>query len=142
MSHFFEFVSGSLDGSVPINNYVIQKQIISMEKLNNFETFIRLNESSTQRESAISTAVSKLKARYGDTLEKFLKNVKEKENGVDDVKDYLVKVLTPYLERIEGQEKLQSSQFGLDFDGLLSGLASWSLVEMRLARMKTKIENK
>ena len=113
-----------------------------MEKLNNFETFIRLNESSTQRESAISTAVSKLKARYGDTLEKFLKNVKEKENGVDDVKDYLVKVLTPYLERIEGQEKLQSSQFGLDFDGLLSGLASWSLVEMRLARMKTKKENK
>ena len=76
MSHFFEFVSSSLDGSVPINNYVIQKQIISMEKLNNFETFIRLNESSTQRESAISMAVSKLKARYGDTLEKFLKNVK------------------------------------------------------------------
>ena len=113
-----------------------------MEKLNNFETFIRLNESSTQRESAISTAVSKLKARYGDTLEKFLKNVKEKEKGVDDVKDYLVKVLTPYLERIEGQEKLQNSQFGLDFDGLLSGLASWSLVEMRLARKKTKKENK
>ena len=113
-----------------------------MEKLNNFETFIRLNESSTQRESAISTAVSKLKARYGDTLEKFLKNVKEKEKGVDDVKDYLVKVLTPYLERIEGQEKLQNSQFGLDFDGLLSGLASLNLLEKRLARMKTKIENK
>lgn len=114
-----------------------------MEKLNDFETFVqRLNESSTQRESAISTAVSQLKARYGNTLEKFLKNVKEKEKGVDDVKDYLVKVLTPYLDRIEGQEKLQNSQFGLDFDGLLSGLASWSLVEMRLARMKTKKENK
>ena len=113
-----------------------------MEKLNNFETFIRLNESSTQRESAISTAVSKLKARYGDTLEKFLKNVKEKEMGVDDVKDFLIKVLTPYLKRIEGQEKLQNSRFELDFDGLLSGLAAWSLVELDLQRMKKDKNNK
>lgn len=114
-----------------------------MEKLNDFETFVqRLNESSTQRESAISTAVSKLKARYGDTTDKFLKTVKEKEKGVDDVKDYLVEILTPYLDRIEGQEILQNSRFGLDFDGLLSGLASWTVVELELDRMKNKKENK
>jgi hypothetical protein len=114
-----------------------------MEKLNDFETFVQnLNENCTQRESAISTAVSQLKARYGDTTDKFLKNVKEKEKGVDDVKDYLVKVLTPYLDRIEGQEKLQNSRFGLDFDGLLSGLAAWTIVELELDRMKNKKENK
>jgi hypothetical protein len=114
-----------------------------MEKLNDFETFVQsLNESSTQRQSAISTAVSQLKSRYGDTTDKFLKNVKEKEKGVDDVKDYLVKVLTPYLDRIEGQEKLQNSRFGLDFEGLLSGLAAWTIVELELDRMKNKKENK
>lgn len=111
-----------------------------MEKFNNFETFVQtLNESCTQRESAISTAVSQLKARYGDTTDKFLKTVKDKEKGVDDVKDFLVEILTPYLDRIEGQEKLQNSRFGLDFDGLLSGLAAWSLVELEL--QKTKKDN-
>jgi len=114
-----------------------------MEKLNDFETFVQnLNENCTQRESAISTAVSQLKARYGDTTDKFLKNVKEKEKGVDDVKDFLVEILTPYLDRIEGQEKLQNSRFGLDFDGLLSGLAAWTIVELELDRMKNKKENK
>ena len=85
------------------------------KKMMNYEQFI-LEESCTQRNSAISTAVSQLKARYGDTTEKFLKAA---EGNVDEVKDYLVEILTPYLERIEGQEKLQNSRFSLDFDGLL-----------------------
>ena len=102
------------------------------KKMMNFEQFI-LEESCTQRNSAISTAVSQLKARYGDTTEKFLKAA---EGNVDEVKDYLVEILTPYLERIEGQEKLQNSRFSFDFDGLLSGLASWVLVELELAKMK------
>ena len=100
----------------------------------NFETFVQqLNESCTQRKSAISTAVSHLKARYGDTTDKFLKSV---QGNVDEVKDYLVEILTPYMDRIEAQEKLQNSRFGFDFDGLLSGLASWTLVELELAKMK------
>ncbi len=105
-----------------------------MNKFNNFETFVQqLNESCTQRKSAISTAVSHLKARYGDTTDKFFKAAK---GNVDEVKDYLVEILTPYLDRIEAQEKLQNSRFGFDFDGLLSGLASWTLVELELAKMK------
>lgn len=105
-----------------------------MNKFNNFETFVQqLNESCTQRKSAISTAVSQLKARYGDTTDKFLKAA---QGNVDEVKDYLVEILTPYLDRIEAQEKLQNSRFGFDFDGLLSGLASWTLVELELAKMK------
>ena len=102
----------------------------------NFETFVQqLNEDCTPRKSAISTAVSQLKARYGDTTDKFLKAA---QGNVDEVKDYLVEILTPYLERIEAQEKLQNSRFGFDFDGLLSGLASWVLVELELDRMKKK----
>lgn len=100
----------------------------------NFEQFI-LEESCTQRNSAISTAVSKLKEEFGDTKEKFLKSAEEK--GVDEIKDCLTQSLEPYIERIESQEILQTKEkFALDFDSLLSGLASWVLVELQIAKMK------
>lgn len=109
-------------------------------KLKDFDSFI-LNESYTQRTSAISTAVSQIKAEFGDTMEKFLKSAKEK--GVDEIKDFIVKVLEPYVERVEGQEKLQTREkFILDFDELIKGLASWMLVEIEINKMKTKKENK
>ena len=102
----------------------------------NFEQFI-LEESCTQRTSAISTAVSKIKEEFGDTKEKFLKSAEEK--GVDDIKDFIVKTLEPYVERVEGQEKVQTGEkFLLDFDELLSGLASWMLVEIEINKMKNK----
>ena len=102
----------------------------------NFDSFVQeLNESCTQRNSAISTAVSKIKEEFGDTKEKFLKSAEEK--GVDEIKDFLVQTLEPYVEQIENQEKLQANgRFIFDFDALLSGLASWTLVELELARMK------
>lgn len=65
-------------------------------KLKDFDSFI-LEEACTQRTSAISTAVSQIKAEFGDTKETFLKSAKEK--GVDEIKDYIVKVLEPYVER-------------------------------------------
>lgn len=100
----------------------------------NFEQFI-LEESCTQRNSAISTAVSRLKEEFGDTKDEFLKSAEEK--GVDEIKDFLVQTLEPYIERIEGQEILQTKEkFALDFDALLSGLTSWTLVELEIARMK------
>ena len=105
-----------------------------MKKFKNYQQFI-LEESCTQRNSAIATAVSKLKEVFGDTKEKFLKSAEEK--GVDEIKDCLVQTLEPYIERIEGQEILQTKEkFALDFDSLLSGLASWTLVELELAKMK------
>lgn len=104
------------------------------KKMMNYEQFI-LEESCTQRNSAISTAVSKLKEEFGDTKEKFLKSAEDK--GVDEIKDYLVQTLEPYIERIESQEILQTKEkFALDFDALLSGLASWVLVELQIAKMK------
>ena len=106
------------------------------ERFLNFEQFI-LEESCTQRTSAISTAVSKIKEEFGDTKEKFLKSAEEK--GVDDIKDFIVKTLEPYVERVEGQEKVQTGEkFILDFDELLSGLASWMLVEIEINQMKNK----
>ena len=113
-----------------------------MEKLMNFEQFV-IEESCTQRDSAISTAVSKLKEEFGDTKEKFLKSAEEK--GTDEIKEFLIQTLEPNIEQIENQEKLQTKEkFALDFDALLSGLVSWVLVEMQIARMKKehKKENK
>jgi len=110
-----------------------------IERFLNFEQFI-LEESCTQRTSAISTAVSKIKEEFGDTKEKFLKSAEEK--GVDEIKDCIVKTLEPYIERVEGQEKVQTGErFILDFDELLSGLASWMLVELEISKMK-KSDNK
>ncbi|MDY4862279.1 MAG: hypothetical protein SO162_07010 [Candidatus Onthomorpha sp.] len=110
--------------------------MMKKERFLNFEQFI-LEESCTQRTSAISTAVSKIKEEFGDTKEKFLKSAEEK--GVDDIKDFIVKTLEPYVERVEGQEKVQTGEkFILDFDELLSGLASWMLVEIEINQMKNK----
>ena len=48
-----------------------------------FDSFVQgINENCTQRNSAISTAVSKLKDEFGDTKEKFLKiSEKKKKNA-------------------------------------------------------------
>ena len=111
-------------------------------KLKCFDQF-KLEESSTQRNAAIATAVSRLKEEFGDTNEKFLKSAKER--GVDNVKEFIIQTLKPYLDRIEGQETLQNGgRPTFDYDGLLSGLVSWLLVEIELDRMKKseKKENK
>lgn len=109
-----------------------------INQFNNFDTFVReMNENCIQRNSAISTAVSQLKSRYGDTKEKFLKSAEEK--GVDDIKDFIVQTLEPYIEKVEGQEKVQTGErFILDFDELLLGLASWMLVEIEINQIKNK----
>lgn len=113
-----------------------------IEKLKCFDQFI-LEEGCTQRNAAISTAVSKIKEEFGDTNEKFLKSAKER--GVDNVKEFIIQTLKPYLDRIESQETLQNGgRPTFDYDGLLSGLVSWLLVEIEVERMKkaNKKENK
>ena len=103
-----------------------------LPKIQNFDTFI-LNESRTQREreSTIADAVKKVTAKYGDTPQEFLKSARE--NGVDDVKDFIVKTVEPYIARIESQELFLNA---FDFDGLMSGLVSWIVVELELNKMK------
>ena len=106
------------------------------ERFLSFDKFI-IEESCTQRTSAISTAVSKIKEKFGNTKEKFLKSAEEK--GVDEIKDCIVKTLEPYIERVEGQEKVQTGQkFILDYDELLKGVVSWMLIEIEINQMKNK----
>ena len=66
-----------------------------IKKYLTFENFI-LNENCTQRNSAICTAVSKIKEEFGDTKKKFLKSAEKK--GVDEIKDVLLPVLRLILE--------------------------------------------
>ena len=106
------------------------------EKFLSFDQFI-LEESCSQRTSAIRTAVSKIKEEFGDTKEKFLKSAEER--GVDEIKDIIVKTLEPYVERVEAEEKVQTGQkYVLDYDELLRGLASWMLIEIEINQMKNK----
>lgn len=113
--------------------------MMKKERFLSFDKFV-IEEACTQRTSAISTAVSKIKEKFGNTKEKFLKSAEEK--GVDDIKDFIEKTLEPYIERVEGQEKVQTGErFILDFDELLSGLASWMLVELEIGKIK-KSDNK
>ncbi len=102
-------------------------------KLKNFDAFI-LEKKNTQRETAISTAVSKLKERYGHTTDQFLMSVKKE--GVDAIKDYILKILAPYMDKIETEEKEPNGLLRFDYDGLLSGLISWCLVELELQVIK------
>ncbi len=104
-----------------------------INKINNFETFIRLNESSA-RKLAIQTAVDKLKERFGNTNDKFVESVKEK--GVDEIKDYIIKILVPFLKQIKAEEKMPNGLLKFDYDGLLSGLVCWCLVDLELQIIK------
>lgn len=109
-------------------------QTKSMEKFNDFETFVQTLNESSARELAIRTAVDKLKKRYGDTNDKFLESVTEK--GVDEIKDYIIGILVPFMNDIESQEKESNGQLRFDFDGLLAGLVSRSLVDLELQIIK------
>lgn len=105
-----------------------------LDNLLSFDAFI-LEEGSSQRNAAIATAVSRLKEKFGDTKEKFLEYAKER--GVEDIKEFILKTLEPYVERIESQEKLQNNgRPTFDYDGMLAGLVSWILVEIEVGRMK------
>lgn len=107
-----------------------------MGKIDSFLTFedYILEEGSPQRNAAISTAVSRLKEKFGDTKEKFLECAKER--GVEEIKDFILQTLEPYIERIESQEKLQNGRPTFDYDGMLAGLVSWILVEIEVGKMK------
>ena len=104
-----------------------------------FDDFI-LEEGSSQRNAAISSAVSRLKEKFGDTKEKFLQSAKER--GVDEIEDFIHQTLEPYVERIESQEKLQNNgRPTFDYNGMLAGLVSWILVEIEVGKMKKSNKN-
>lgn len=105
----------------------------TLNKMQKFNEFVLEKRGST-RETAISTAVNKVKERFGDTNDKFLESVEEK--GVEEIKDYIIKILLPFIDQIEAEEKMPNGLLKFDFDGLLEGLVSWSLVDLELQIIK------
>lgn len=98
--------------------------------LKDFTTFVEgLNEDCTQRKSAIATAVSKIKDKYGQNATEFIASAKN--DGVDAVKDFIVKAVEPNLNNIKSQT---NGSYHFDYDNLLEGLVSWVIVELQLIR--------
>lgn len=102
-------------------------------ELKDFDSFImERKESNVKRDSFIEKAVSKIKKEFGATAKDFITTAKEK--GVDEIQDFIVKTVEPYVEKNEGGE----GELFYDYDSLLSGLVSWMLFEMELKLDKKK----
>lgn len=100
-----------------------------LEKLLKFENFIL--EERSHRSETIESVVKKLKREFGDTNEAFLETAKKR--GIDHIQQYIVQNLQPYLDQVERPELFQT---GFDYDGMLTGLVSWLIVEMEVEKMK------
>ena len=94
-----------------------------------FENFIL--EKKSHRAETIESVVKKLKREFGDTNEAFLETAKKR--GVDYIQKYIVQNILPYLDQVERPELFQN---GFDYDGMLSGLVSWLIVELEVEKMK------
>lgn len=108
-------------------------------KLKDFDSFI-LEQKSTQRNSAVETALSQVKAKYGSLKDprQFLDNVKE-NGGVDGLRNFIIDTVKPYIEKIIAQEKLTG--ISMDYNDILRGLISSCIVELQLQQL-TKDKSK
>ncbi len=99
-------------------------------KLKDFDSFI-LEQKSTQRNSAVETALSQVKAKYGSLKDprQFLDNVKE-NGGVDGLRNFIIDTVNPYIEKIIAQEKLTG--ISMDYNDILRGLISSCIIELQL----------
>lgn len=98
-------------------------------KLKDFDTFVQgLNENHTQKKSAIETAVDKIKQRYGQNASDFIASVKK--TGTDKVKDFIVHSVIPEIDRSK------TIELEADYDGILTGLVCWLLLELQLEKEK------
>ena len=108
-------------------------------KLKDFDSFI-LEQKSTQRNSAVETALSQVKAKYGSLKDprQFLDNVKE-NGGVDGLRKFIIDTVNPYIEKIIAQEKLTG--ISMDYNDILRGLISSCIIELQLQQL-TKDKSK
>ena len=98
-------------------------------KLKDFDTFVQgLNENHTQKKSAIETAVDKIKQRYGQNACDFIAAVQK--TGVDKLKDFVVKYVKPEIDLTTTKD------LNPDYDGILTGLVCWIMLEMQLEKDK------
>ena len=100
-----------------------------MIKLKDFDTFIQgLNENHAQKKNVVASAVDKIKERYGQNASDFIAAVKK--TGVDKVKDFIVHSVIPEIDRSK------TIELDADYDGILTGLVSWILLELQLKKDK------
>jgi len=98
-------------------------------KLKDFDTFVlELNENHTQKKSAVETAVEKIKERYGQNASDFIAAVQK--TGVDKLKDFVVKYVKPEIYLTTTKD------LNPDYDGILTGLVCWIMLEMQLEKDK------
>lgn len=93
-----------------------------------FETFVKeMNEQYAQKKTIIENAVSEIKKKYGETAKEFIATVKEK--GVDDLKDFVVKTVSPI-------EHPETRILNADYNSILSGLVSWVMLSLQIDKDK------
>lgn len=102
-------------------------------ELKDFNSFIlERKENNVKRDSFIEKAVSNIKKEFGATAMDFISTAKQK--GIDEIQDFIVKTVEPYVEKNEGGK----GEVFYDYDSLLSGLVSWILFQMELKLNKKR----
>ena len=100
-----------------------------MLKLKDFDTFVQgLNENHAQKKNFVAAAVDKIKERFGQNASDFIAAIKK--TGVDKVKDFIVHSVIPEIDRSK------TIELEADYDGILTGLVSWILIELQLQKEK------
>lgn len=96
-------------------------------ELKDFDSFLlERKENTVKRDAFIEKVVSNIKKKFGLSATDFITSAKQK--GVDEIQDFIIRTVEPYVEKNEGGE----GEFFYDYDGLLSGLVSWVLFTMEL----------
>lgn len=114
-----------------VHKYRIKKSMKMKEmlKLKDFDTFVQgLNENHTKKQNAIASAVDKIKERYGENAKDFIAAVQN--TGIDKVKDFIVHSVKPEIDFT------QTPDLKPDYDGILTGLVSWVVLELQLEKNK------
>ena len=80
------------------------------------------------KKNVVATAVDKIKERYGENAKDFIAAVQK--TGVDKVKDFIVHSVLPEIDRSK------TNELDADYDGILTGLVSWIMLELQLKKDK------
>lgn len=102
-------------------------------EIKDFDSFLlERKENSAKMDTFIEKAVSKIKKEFGLSATDFITSAKQK--GVDEIQDFIIKTVEPYVEKNEGGE----GELFYDYDSLLFGLVSWVLFTIELKNDKKR----
>ena len=82
-------------------------------ELKDFDSFVlERKENNVKRDTFIEKAVTKIKKEFGATAKDFIATTRSR--GVDDIQDFIVQTVEPYIDKNGGDEIFY------DYDSLLS----------------------